>query len=124
MQQFDRVTNPEIECILSSHADLFHRWSDADFDELYSQFGTGGPLSESGVLAAAETINSKRSLLQQVCVILESGESELLAGFVKLLYRHIAISDDMSADHSGDVLPAENMPHALRIQDFHDRCDR
>jgi hypothetical protein len=66
---------------------LFDAWSPADFDELYSQFGAGGPLTDEGVAAAAEAINAKRSLLRQVCVILESSESELLTDFVKLLYR-------------------------------------
>jgi len=106
MQRFDRATNPEIDSVASSHAELFHHWSEAEFAELYSQFGTGGPLCEAGVLAAAEAINAKRSLMQQICVILESGESELLADFVKLLYRRITVSDDASADHSGSTLPA------------------
>jgi hypothetical protein len=35
--------------------------------------------------------------LRQVSVILESGESELLADFVKLLYRRVTISGLSSA---------------------------
>ena len=65
----------------------FENWSEADFDELYSRFGTGGQLTEAGVLAAAEAMNAKRDLWRQVSVILESGEAELLANFVELLYR-------------------------------------
>jgi transcriptional regulator with XRE-family HTH domain len=94
-QAFDRATNPVvgsvIECVAAANAELFNAWSEADFDELYSQFGAGGPLNETGVLAAAEAINAKRSLLKQVCVILESSESELLAEFVELLYRRVAV---------------------------------
>jgi len=90
-QAFDRATNPAVEsvirCVVEARATLFDAWSPADFDELYSQFGAGGPLNDEGVVAAAEAINAKRALLRQVCVILESGESELLADFVKLLYR-------------------------------------
>jgi transcriptional regulator with XRE-family HTH domain len=100
-QRFDRATNPEIESIAYNRPELFHRWSDSDFDELFSQFGTGGPLSESGVMAAVEAINRKRSLLQQVCVILESSESELLSDLVRLLYRRIAVADNTSADEPG-----------------------
>ena len=76
---------------------MFTAWSEADFDELYSQFGHGGPLAEAGVLTAAEAINAKRALLRQVSVILESSESELLADFVKLLYRRVTISGLSSA---------------------------
>jgi transcriptional regulator with XRE-family HTH domain len=92
-QAFDRATNPivgsVIESVARQNGDLFAAWSDADFDELYSQFGAGGALNEAGVVTAAETINAKRALLRKVTVILESSESELLADFVKLLYRRV-----------------------------------
>ena len=67
----------------------FANWSEADFDELYSRFGTGGQLTEEGVLAAAQAMNAKRDLWRQVSVILESGEAELLAEFVDMLYRRV-----------------------------------
>ena len=83
-QAFDEATNPAVESVVVDYAEVFHGWSSAELNELRSQFGTEGPLSEAGVLAAAEAINAKRALLQQVSVILESSESELLADFVKL----------------------------------------
>jgi transcriptional regulator with XRE-family HTH domain len=86
-RQFDRATNFLVEGIVATHPELFDRWSAADFDELYSRFGTGGQLNEPGVLAAAEAMNAKRELCQQVSIILESGEAELLTDFVHLLYR-------------------------------------
>lgn len=92
-QAFDRATNPVVQEVVAANADLFSAWSPADFDELYSQFGHGGPLNEAGVVAAAEAINAKRSLLRKVSVILESSESELLADFVKLLYRRVTVAD-------------------------------
>ncbi len=91
-QAFDRTTNPVVQGVVEANAELFTAWSESDFDELYSQFGHGGPLSEAGVVAVAEAINAKRALLRQVAVILESGESELLADFVKLLYRRVTVS--------------------------------
>jgi transcriptional regulator with XRE-family HTH domain len=91
-QAFDQATNPAVENAVQAHAEIFHGWSEAELNELTSQFGTGGPLSESGVLAAAEAINAKRALLRQVSVILESSESELLSEFVKLLYQRIRIT--------------------------------
>jgi transcriptional regulator with XRE-family HTH domain len=91
-QAFDQATNPAVENAVHAHAEIFRGWSDAELGELVSQFGTGGPLSEAGVLAAAEAINAKRALLRQVSVILESSESELLAEFVKLLYQRIRVT--------------------------------
>jgi transcriptional regulator with XRE-family HTH domain len=91
-QAFDEATNPAVESVVVDHAEVFHGWSSAELSELRSQFGTGGPLSEAGVLAAAEAINAKRALLQQVSVILESSESELLADFVQLLYQRIRVA--------------------------------
>jgi transcriptional regulator with XRE-family HTH domain len=103
-QSFDRATNPVVESVVASHSQLFHAWSETDFDELYSHFGAGGRLNEEGVLAAAEAINAKRSLLRQVCVILETSESELLADFVKLLYRRVAISGQTAETNAADTL--------------------
>jgi transcriptional regulator with XRE-family HTH domain len=88
-QAFDRATNPLVEAIIRTRGELFSDWADADFDELFSQFGAGGALNEEGVVAAADAINHKRALLRKVAVILESSESELLSDFVKLLYRRV-----------------------------------
>lgn len=86
---FDRATNGVIEDVVSAHPEVFDGWSEAEFDELYSRVGTGGPLNEAGVLAAGEAMNAKRAILQQVCIVLESGDAELLAEFVDLLYRRV-----------------------------------
>lgn len=88
-QAFDRSTNPLVSAVVGARSELFSDWGDADFDELFSQFGAGGALNEQGVVAAAEAINHKRLVLRKVAVILESSESELLADFVKLLYRRV-----------------------------------
>jgi hypothetical protein len=44
-------------------------------------------LTEAGVLAEAEAMSAKRAVFRQVGVILESGQAELLAEFIELLYR-------------------------------------
>ncbi len=90
--RFDRATNSLVEEVVAAHAAAFENWSEADFDELYSRFGTGGQLTESGVLAAAEAMNAKRDVLRQASIILESGEAALLAEFVDLLYRRATIA--------------------------------
>jgi transcriptional regulator with XRE-family HTH domain len=104
-RSFDRATNPLVDSVVRDHQSIFLAWSDADFDELYSHFGTGGALTEAGVLSAAEAINHKRSLLRQVSVLLESGEADLLADFVKMLYRRVTVA---SVDSNGIEACVEN----------------
>jgi transcriptional regulator with XRE-family HTH domain len=123
-RSFDRATNSEIGQVIDDHAGLFNDWSDADFDELYSQFGTGGALCEAGVLTAAEWINAKRSLLRQVCVILESDQAELLAGFVALLFRQVAMPGDPADGTLPSARPAAGMPNSLKVYEFDGSYDR
>jgi transcriptional regulator with XRE-family HTH domain len=88
-RRFDRATNALVESVAAAHPQQFKNWTEAEFDELYSRFGTGGQMTEAGVLAAAEAMNAKRDLWRQVGVILESGEAELLAEFIDILYRRV-----------------------------------
>ena len=91
-RQFDRATNSLVKSIIEDHAATFASWTEADFDELYSRFGVGGPLTEEGILSAAQAMNAKRDINRQVSIILESGEAKLLAEFVDLLYRRVTAS--------------------------------
>ena len=77
---------------MAAHPDVFGNWFEADVDELYSRFGTGGQLTKSGILAAAAAMNAKRQLVRQVSVILESSEAKLLAEFVDILYRRVTVN--------------------------------
>jgi transcriptional regulator with XRE-family HTH domain len=88
-RRFDRATNSLVEAVVMARPELFENWSDANFDELYSRFGAGGQLTESGVLAAAEAMNAKHELWRKIGVILESGEAGLLSEFVQMLYRRV-----------------------------------
>jgi transcriptional regulator with XRE-family HTH domain len=99
-RRFDRATNTLVEGVVPRHQGTFANWSDADFDELYSRFGTGGQLTEQGVLAAAEAMNAKRDVWRQVSVILESSESELLTNFVQMLYDRATGSSHNGRDHN------------------------
>jgi len=92
-QEFDRATNVLVESVVARRPGVFADWSPSEFDELYSRFGTGGALTEEGVVAAAEAMNAKRALWNQISVILESSEAELLAEFVELLYRRATMTD-------------------------------
>ena len=88
-QRFDRATNTLVENVVLAHPQVFERWNERDFDELYSRFGAGGQMSENGVLAAAQAMNAKRELWRQISVILESGEAQLLCQLVDILYRRV-----------------------------------
>jgi len=88
-RRFDRDTNPVVKEAIDSHPETFAGWTVADFDELHSRFGTGGPLTIDGALAAARQMNSKRELHDKLAVLLESSQAEVIAGIVELLYRKI-----------------------------------
>ena len=105
-QRFDRATNSLVREVVAHNQAAFKNWSDADFDELYSRFGTGGQLTESGVLAAAEAMNAKREILRQASVVLESGQNELLAEFIQLLYRRAIAPQQPGAATSITALAA------------------
>jgi len=90
-RQFDRATNTLVESVVACNSQTFKNWSENEFDELYSRFGTGGQLTEAGILAAAEAMNAKRDLWRQISVILESGEAELLSDFITLLYHRVKV---------------------------------
>jgi hypothetical protein len=81
-----------VESTVAANELVFADWSEADFDELYSRFGTGGQLNEAGVLAEAEAMNATRAVWRQVSVIMESSEADLLAEFIELLYRRVTVA--------------------------------
>jgi transcriptional regulator with XRE-family HTH domain len=84
---FDRATNPAVTEVVETRPELFEGWTPTDFNELYSRMALGGELTEQGVLASAEAMNTRRQLLHQVAIILESGEADLMRDFVALLFR-------------------------------------
>ena len=89
---FDRHTNPAVDEVVNSHPQWFEGWSQRDFEELYSRFGTGGALTEPGATSVVQTMNRKREVHKKVALLLESGEAELLTGLVELLYQKIVLT--------------------------------
>ncbi|MBL9083183.1 MAG: helix-turn-helix transcriptional regulator [Planctomycetales bacterium] len=83
---FDRRTNPVVAEVAADHPQLFKDWSPADYDDLYSRFGVGGPLSAEGTLACAQAINDRRALALKVAVLLETEHGAALAQTVDRLY--------------------------------------
>jgi transcriptional regulator with XRE-family HTH domain len=96
---FDRQTNPLVDEVVAERPELFAQWSQADFDELYSRFGTGGALTRAGAIAAAERMNRVRAVQEKVAIVLETHQADLLEEFVEVLYRRIAVLEsDPTAD--------------------------
>ncbi|MGD9723286.1 MAG: helix-turn-helix domain-containing protein [Pirellulales bacterium] len=89
---FDRRTNAAVDEIVAGHPQWFVGWTESDFAELYSHFGTGGALTAEGACRVVEAMNRKREIQQKVALLLESGEAELLTGVVEMLYRRIIVS--------------------------------
>ena len=90
---FDRRTNPAVDEVVEERQELFRGWTEAEFDDLYSRFGHGGPLTRDGAIAVAIAINRRRAVQQQVALLLETSEADLLVGVVDLLYRRALVSD-------------------------------
>jgi transcriptional regulator with XRE-family HTH domain len=90
-RRFDRATNPLVEDAVEAEPGLFRNWTDADFDELHSRFGAGGPLTRVGVLESARRMNRKREILEKLNLLLETGEAEVLGGIIDLFYEKFAL---------------------------------
>ncbi len=90
-RRFDRQTNPAVDECIAGNPALFAKWSDADFDELYSRVATGGELTVAGALQAAELINRKRDLHDKLALLLETEQAEVIAGIVELLYQRVKL---------------------------------
>jgi transcriptional regulator with XRE-family HTH domain len=90
-RRFDRATNPLVQEILESRPELFQNWTEADFDELHSRFGTGGALTGDGVLESVRRMNRKREILEKLNLILETGDAEVLGGIIDLFYQKVEV---------------------------------
>lgn len=95
-RRFDRDTNPRVAEVLQAYPDLFVDWTDVDFDELHSRFGTGGPLTTEGALEAVHEMNGKRQLHEKLALLLESSQAVLIRSIVDLLYDQIAVRGESS----------------------------
>ena len=90
-RRFDRLTNPLVEEIVASHADLFQGWTETDFDELHSRVGIGGALTREGALYAVDLMNRKRELHGKLDVLLESSHADVTGDILDVLYDKVAL---------------------------------
>jgi transcriptional regulator with XRE-family HTH domain len=88
-RRFDRQTNPLVAEVIETHGELFKGWTEADFNELHSRVGTGGPLTFEGALMAVHHMNQKLALHETLDLLLESSHAEIAAGILNVLYEKI-----------------------------------
>lgn len=96
-RHFDRHTNPVVAEVVQSRPELFAGWTAAEFDELHSRVGTGGPLTAEGAVTAAVQMNRNRALHEKLALLLESSQAELIRSIVELLYEK-AVAEQQRAD--------------------------
>jgi transcriptional regulator with XRE-family HTH domain len=91
-RRFDRQTNPVVAEVIDDHKELFHGWTETDFDELHSRVGAGGALTVDGALATVGQMNRKRDLHDKLDLLLESSQAEVAAGILNVLYEKVVVS--------------------------------
>lgn len=101
---YDRRTNPVISEVAGEWPALFAGWSAADWDELYSTFGVGGELTETGVRRAAENINRKRETARQLSVLLETHLGDVAMRMIETLYRMVQPVQNLEPSETLDRL--------------------
>ena len=91
---FDRRTNPIVQEVVEARPDLFTGWTEMDFDELHSRFGTGGSLTTEGTLRVVQEMNHRRQLHEKFTVLLESSQAEVIGGIVELMYEKMVLEGE------------------------------
>lgn len=89
-RRFDNQTNPVVDDVVREEPELFSGWTAADFAELHSRFGTGGPLTPDGALEAVRKMNRKRELHEKLDVLLESSHAELIEALLEAAFQKAA----------------------------------
>ena len=93
-RHFDRQTNPLVDGVGAEQPELFDGWTQWDFDELYSRFGTGGGLTVEGTLETVVAMNLKRDIHHKVDLVMETGQAELLSQIIGVLYESVVLKPD------------------------------
>ena len=99
-RRFDRRTNPLVDEVLQGYPHLFEGWGEADFDELHSRVGSGGPLTFEGALGAVHAMNRKRELHDKLDVLLETGQAKTIGGILDLIYEQVVVSTGGGPDRN------------------------
>ena len=108
---FDCMTNPVIEEVFDESPEMFAAWSQQEWEELYSTFGTGGALTRRGVEHTARKMNRKRETIHQLHVVLETHLDEVAARMIAALYEMVRPQSNLAPSPDLAALMAE---HPLR----------
>ncbi len=93
-EQFDRSTNNVVDEVYAQHPELFVGWTNENWQELYSVFGTGGALNYDGVIRMADRMNRRGETVRQLEVVLETHLAEVAERLVAALYQSITVRRD------------------------------
>jgi len=93
-QRFDRQTNPLVEEVIHARPELFGAWTDSDFDELHSHFGSGGALTAEGTLEVVKAMNHRRRLVEKLILLLETSQAEAVGTFLEVMYEKTVVARD------------------------------
>ena len=91
-REIDRATNRAVERVRKDRPELFRDFSPDDWDEIYSQHGTGGPLTYDGAVDASVKINQKRELRRKFEALLETHHLPTLAALIELMYEESSLA--------------------------------
>lgn len=94
----DRTTNAAVSELIAEQPDLFDDWTAAEFDEVFSQVGVGGPLTAEGIRSAAHAINRRRELWTRAAIVLDTDLGDLLSNMIDLLYDRVTTVPTASTD--------------------------
>jgi len=86
---YEEATQPELLAWAQDHGQRAGKLSPAEWDELLSLQGTGGPLTADGVEKFVDLIERKRILQEKIAAIAGTEQIDLLEQFVELLYEKI-----------------------------------
>lgn len=84
-RRLDRQSNPAVAELVSERPELFAGWTQADFDELFSRVGAGGPLTRQGAMQAVQQMNQNRRTHEQLALLLETSYADLVRRLIDAL---------------------------------------
>ncbi|OYW11048.1 MAG: hypothetical protein B7Z55_19900, partial [Planctomycetales bacterium 12-60-4] len=88
---FDGATNPVVAEICEAEPDHFRGFTRADWEELSSQVGVGGGLTQEGVLEAASRIQRDRETMARLRLVLQTHLREPARQLIDALFQSVAI---------------------------------
>jgi transcriptional regulator with XRE-family HTH domain len=86
---YEQATQPELLAWLQRHPQRAATLTADEIDELLSLQGTGGPLTEFGVVHFVAQLERRRKILEQAAIVAGTEYVDLLEQFVALLFDKI-----------------------------------